>query len=1259
MQDNTNADLEKQLQGSRTQLAELARELQTERTKRQQVEEALRETERRFRAVFEQTFQFTGLLTTEGILLEANQAALDFGGIQAADVVGCPFWETQWWTISPETQEQLREAISQAATGEFVRYEVDLLGADNRIITIDFSLKPVKDETGQAVLLLPEGRDITQLKQAAQHELEEQTTNIWESMTDGFYTLDRNWRFTYVNPQAEQFLQRTRDQLLNRPIWEIYPEAVGTTFYHDYQQVMTQNISFHLEEFCSSLNSWFEVHAYPSKNGMSVYLQDITERKQAEEALYQREQEFRALAENSPDIIARIDKQLRHLYVNAAIEPVTGLSAQDFIGKTNRDLGMPEAQCDDWEEIAQQVLMTGVEHIVEFDFLSPDGITRYYQSRFVPEFARDGSIQSLLGISRDVTDFKQTADALRESQQLLQAILDATPQAIYIKDLQGRYILVNRHCERVLTLSREQILGKTDYDLFASAIADTWRTNDQAVLDAGSPLDFETVVPKPDGLHTAISLKFPLYDATGTAYAIAGISTDITQRKRAEEELYRREQEFRALAENSPDIIARHDRQGRHLYVNSAIETVTGLSPQAFIGKTNRELGMPEALCVYWDENFQQVFTTGQERTLEFSFPAADGTTRYFQNRVVPEFTLDGSVESVLAVGRDVTDFKQTEAALRENQQLLQAILDAAPVAIYLKDLRGRYLLVNPCTQQALGLTQEQIVGKSDCELMGQDAVDDWRSQEQAVLGAGMPVEIEDSFPQADGLHTYITTKFPLYDATGAAYAICGISTDITLRKQAEEALYRREQEFRALAENSPDIIARFDKQLRHLYVNAAVECATGLSPQSFIGKTHRDMGMPETMCLYLEENLQQVLTTGCERTIEVDFVTPDGTTRYYQSRLVPEFALDSSVESILTVARDVTDFKQAEAALHESEQKYRNLVETAQGLIWSVDSEGRFTFINQASKQFYGYEPEEMIGRKFTDFTILEQAQKDMEAVKRVLVGESLLHYETMALRKDGTPFYISANAIVLRDEAGNVLGTTGTSIDITERKGAEEQLKASLQEKEALLKEVHHRVKNNLQVISSLLDLQSQQIQEPIALEAFRSSQNRVRAIALIHETLYQSKNLARVNLADYIYTLTTYLLQTYPLNPNNITLQLNVDDIFFNLDQLIPCGLIINELISNALKHGFPENTKGTIWVELNSFGVASLEENAHQFTLIVGNDGIQLQDPQNFYTAQTLGFQLVNILVKQLGGEIEITQSRGTEFEIRFSDRDHSS
>jgi len=216
----------------------------------------------------------------------------------------------------------------------------------------------------------------------------------------------------------------------------------------------------------------------------------------------------------------------------------------------------------------------------------------------------------------------------------------------------------------------------------------------------------------------------------------------------------------------------------------------------------------------------------------------------------------------------------------------------------------------------------------------------------------------------------------------------------------------------------------------------------------------------------------------------------------------------------------------------------------------------------------------------------------------------------------------------------------------EITERVRKEAQIKASIEEKEALLKEIHHRVKNNLQVISSLLNLQSGYIEDPQAAEVFRDSQNRIRSMALVHEKLYQSQDLTRVDLAEYIRNLVTYLFRAYSASATGVTLDIQADDVFLTIDTAMPCGLILNELISNTLKHAFPDGQAGEIRVELHA-------NCDHQVTLSVADTGIGLPKDLDLNTTTSLGLQLVHTLVDQLNGHIELNSSRGTEFNIAFA------
>jgi two-component sensor histidine kinase len=212
-------------------------------------------------------------------------------------------------------------------------------------------------------------------------------------------------------------------------------------------------------------------------------------------------------------------------------------------------------------------------------------------------------------------------------------------------------------------------------------------------------------------------------------------------------------------------------------------------------------------------------------------------------------------------------------------------------------------------------------------------------------------------------------------------------------------------------------------------------------------------------------------------------------------------------------------------------------------------------------------------------------------------------------------------------------------------ERKAAEQKLKTSLREKEVLLREIHHRVKNNLQIISSLLNLQSRYIEDEPALDMFRESRNRVRSMALVHEKLYRSQDLSEVDFGAYIESLSCHLFMSYSMDSTKIDLDLDVKDVYLDINTSIPCGLIINELVSNSLKHAFPGREKGKIHV-----GVSL--DNGGKIQLVVRDDGVGLPEDLDVKQSETLGLQLVTMLVEQLQGQMNIENKNGTTFEIIF-------
>ena len=217
---------------------------------------------------------------------------------------------------------------------------------------------------------------------------------------------------------------------------------------------------------------------------------------------------------------------------------------------------------------------------------------------------------------------------------------------------------------------------------------------------------------------------------------------------------------------------------------------------------------------------------------------------------------------------------------------------------------------------------------------------------------------------------------------------------------------------------------------------------------------------------------------------------------------------------------------------------------------------------------------------------------------------------------------------------------------LDILEQKKGEEQIRASLKEKDVLLKEIHHRVKNNLQIISSLLKLHTGSLKDERDMEVFKDCQNKIKAMALIHEILYQLENLAKINFSEYTRKLTMSLLHSYGVKSNAITLHIQADNILLGVDVAIPCGLIVNELVSNSIKHAFPGKKNGRIWIDF------SPNANRQRMTMTVGDNGIGFPKGLDIQNIESMGLRLVSTLTDQLGGSIEVKHDNGTEIRVIF-------
>ena len=382
------------------------------------------------------------------------------------------------------------------------------------------------------------------------------------------------------------------------------------------------------------------------------------------------------------------------------------------------------------------------------------------------------------------------------------------------------------------------------------------------------------------------------------------------------------------------------------------------------------------------------------------------------------------------------------------------------------------------------------------------------------------------------------------------------------------------------------------------------------------------------------------------------------------------------------------------------------DLMEHSVHLVQSVTPDGAFVYVNPAWQQIFGYEEEGLAQLSVFDMVHPDYQTEFLRMFEQVKGGEKITRFETVLLAanersvaiegscnctfENGIPrtILIVGQDVTERKRAEDVLARQAADLlkaheileerdreladtleqarkyreaqerarelavineelkaEIERRVEAEVRITASLQEKEVLLKEIHHRVKNNLQIISSLLNLQSGYIDDSQTLEMFRESQSRIQSMALIHEKLYQSEDLARVDFAEYVQNLVSFLMRSYGRGAGVVDTEIDVAPVFLNLDTSIPCGLIISELMTNALKYAFPQGRGGKVYVRLQP-------QEEGMYTLVVGDDGVGFPEDIDFMDTESLGLQLVTTLTDQLDGTIELDRSAGTEFRIVF-------
>ncbi|WP_410509164.1 PAS domain S-box protein [Methanosarcina hadiensis] len=880
---------------------------------------------------------------------------------------------------------------------------------------------------------------------------------------------------------------------------------------------------------------------------------------------------------------------------------------------------------------------------------------------------------------------------------------DAVPDLIAILDAEYRIVRANKAMAARLGITPEECEGLTCYRVIHGTDEPPSFCPYSKLLRDGLE---HTEEVREDSLGGNFILSvLPLHDSKGKIVGCTHFARDITERKRLEEQTRQRAEEIETVMEVAPVAIwISHDPQCHNItgnrMANEFYEAQSGENVSASATPLRRFFKKGLELTAEELPMQKAALKNIAVRNEEIDVLLRSGEWRGLLGSASPLHDAKGNVRGSVGAFIDITERKKVEEELRRSEQKYRNLIETANEGIWMlewePDTGARTTYVNEKMAEMLGYSREEMIGKS---------VRDFTDKEgKAVLEMNMKRRqqgINESHEfrllHKDGLPLWaLVNSKSLFNDNGKFAGSISMLTDITGRKEAENKLKETldnlerlveertvelEKAYNSLKESEISLseaqriahIGNWDWNLvtGEMYWSDELYRIFGRDPQES-GATYNEFlsyAHPDDQN-YVENAVKNGMT-GEPLAIDYRIVLANG--EELTVHLQPEIIFDDRNNPVRVkgTVQDITGRKKAEKALELSEERYRIITEQTGQLVYDYDIEKDIADLAGNIEELTGFTHNELGSVNLSLWTSRihpEDLNRFMENHKRYLVPDRGAHRTEYRFRKkNGEYIFLEENWVCPRDGKENPNRILGVIKNITEIKRAENTL-ANVEI--ARKKEIHHRIKNNLQVISSLLDLQAEKfkvrehIKDSEVLTAFRESQDRVISIALIHEELHEGRGKDTLNFSIYLHRLVKNLFQTYSLGDANISLSMDLqENIFFDMDTAVPLGLIVNELVSNSLKYAFRGRDGGVIRIRLsreeNKAYTGSRAENRKEgygntgFVLTISDNGIGISEDFIVEDSDTLGIQLVTTLVDQLDGELEINRSYGTEFKISFS------
>lgn len=908
-------------------------------------------------------------------------------------------------------------------------------------------------------------------------------------------------------------------------------------------------------------------------------------------------------------------------------------------------------------------------------------------------------IFAVVMLNRSINRRKAAELSLEENRNWLATTLQSIGDAVIVTSKTGEILFINKAAEELTEWRSDEAKGLIIDHVFNIYNGETGKKSPdpiQMVVAQRKVINLEDNTILLTKNNNSISIDdsaAPIINESGELIGVVMIFRNITERKRIENEILNNQKFIKRIADSLPSILYIYDIRGTKLnltYLNYKIAEILGYTSEYVQSKglkffeekihpddivklrtnlnkyrntndneiINYEYRIMDSNGKYkWLRSYEVVFSRGDDgKVTEILGSAFDITVRKNLEQELMKYS--GHLEELvdkrtgelkaanLKLKEEIAERAKAESNIIDAEEKFRSLVENALVGIYiLQD--DKYIYVNPRYEELFGYQKGEMIGKNAWDIVAPGYKELVKNNISKRINKEIST-IQYSFKaitrNGSEIDVEVKGSTMIYNKK---LSIIGTLQDITDRLKAEQELRNSRQKLLLHVERTPLGVIEWDMNFSVVQWNKAAEKIFGWAQSEVLYK-RADIIIPDNAKKYVNNIWENLINQkGGERSTNEN-ITKDKRIILCEWYNTPLISDDGSVIGVASLVEDITERVKAEEQLKQQKEFLRTVIDTDPNFVFAKDWDGKFTLVNKAAAVNYNSTPDELIGKSDADFnpsvTEVEHFLKDDREV--ILSGKpKFIAEEIVTDIKTGEAKWYQTIKVPLKGNDGKT-HVLGVAADITARKLAEEMTKKSLLEKELLLKEIHHRVKNNLQIIISLLKLQSGYVFDSRDLDIFNKSRSRIETMSMIHEKLYKSDDISRIDISTYLKDLVYHLLKAYHLNTSKIDFEMKSENIRMSIDTAIPCGLIVNELINNILKHAFPDGYTGKITLNLLRSG-----ENIN---LEVIDNGIGIPDNFSLEGSDSLGFKLVDTLVKQLDGEIKVFNNNGTHFMIEFKE-----